>query len=91
MAHKNVQDMNQMSDRAVFIALMERAGQDPRIVNEYEETRTVTYRNGVEQSVINNVKSCRVDFGFAMDLYTKYAEFDVNGKLVTISQGPANY
>lgn len=86
--------LDKFTDRELFFHLFREY--EPHTVKEFAETVTTTlvtdrYNNTTVKST-TNTQNERVEFGALMDLHTKYAEFDKDGRLVYIGQSMvANY
>lgn len=75
--------LEKYTDRELFFYLFRKF--EPRVVSPFSETTTTVTTNGHSHST-RRVQDERVEFGHPMDLHTKYAEFDSNGRLVYIGQ-----
>lgn len=81
--------LSKYSDKELFLHLVR--DYEPRVVRGYTETITTVTTNGKTIST-KHVEYERIEFGCGMELYTKYAEFDKDGSLITLTQsGCRNY
>lgn len=78
--------LQKFTDRELFMAIAERSCEFVKVVRPYEETVTYTRVNGVNKPGVTKTVNERIEFGAAMDLRTKYAEFDGDGKLIYFGQ-----
>lgn len=75
--------LSKFTDKELFLRLVR--DYESRVVKGYTETVTTVTTNGRTTST-KHVEYERIEFGSPMDLYTKYADFDKDGNLVTLSQ-----
>ncbi len=75
--------LSKFTDRELFLRLVR--DHEPRTVRGYTETITTVTTNGKTTST-KHVEYERIQFGFGMDLFTKYADFDKDGSLISLSQ-----
>jgi hypothetical protein len=81
--------LSKFTDRELFVRLVREY--EPRVVRGYTETVTTVTKNGNTTSS-RHIENERIEFGSPMDLYTKYAEFDKEGRMVILGQsGNRNY